>query len=447
MSNPLSALVARAAGRVDGWFNTWTGLGTDRDKTRAGEFGSDLRISDPELTDLYKGDGIARKVVNVVPRETWRQGFTLESADVDTLRKIRHDVKRLNAQAVFLEAHIWARLYGGAVVFVGANDSQNADSPLLEANVRSVSFLQVYDRRYAIPETWYKDPKHPKFATPETYRLTSLQGTSAVVHESRLVIFRGAHTDPLTRKVQLGWDSSVLQSAYDAIRAFWGNNKAVEHLVTDASQGVFKIRGLISQIAAGDLKNLQTRAVLMDQSRSIARSIMVDADSGEEFTKIQTSFSGIGDVLDRSANLVAAVTEIPVTLLMGQAPAGLNATGDVDLRTFYDRIKSDQENEAKPRLERLIQLLRLTRREPGKPLPGEVEVKFPSLWQETPKERADREKAEAEKDAILISNEIASPEEISPKWGFKPATSVNMGPDEVPGGNESLPKPTVEKDT
>ena len=442
--NPLSRL-ARAMFRSDSWFNNLTGFGTERDKTMGGAMARSLWLSDPEITALYEADGIAAKIVNVVPREVYRQGWNLVG---DTDGQVGRVLRGLDAVAQFKEGAIWGRAYGGAVLFVGADDGQDPREPLDEARIQGVPFLQVYDRRYAQPFTWYENPEDPKFGTPKVWRLTAIRsGRISWVHESRIIVFRGAHTNPQTRHARVGWDLSVLQAPYDVIRQFWANHKATENLMTDASQGVFKIRGLMGMIAAGGMKDLQARAILMDQTRSIARSIMLDADGGESFDKVQTTFSGIPDVLDRSANLVAAVTEIPVTILMGQAPAGLNATGESDVRVFYDRIRSEQETDARPRVERLVGLVAMSLKVPP------PQVVFPSLWQETPRESAERRKLDAETlklgadmAAAYVQSEVATPEEIalsgSVPYSIDPATRrtpEGIPQEDVPGARPSPP--------
>lgn len=399
-------LYRKIAERADAWFNPSTGFGTSTDKTQTGVYDSAPIPSDPELTQLYQGSGMARKIVRIIPKEMLREGFSVTG---ERASEIQAQAKSLGVIENFQEAMIWANLYGGSCIFVGADDGAMAIAPLDPTKVRGVKFLQVYDRRYAQPSRWYEDPQNPRFGRPEIYRLQNVQtGNAAEVHESRLILFRGAHTEPETRRVQNGWDSSVLQACYEALRQFDANYKAAEFLMSDASQGVFKIRGFLSALAGGvGAKDLATRAVIMDQFRSLARSVILDSESGEEFTKIQTTFSGIGDVLDRTANYLSAITEIPVTILMGTSPAGLNATGESDIRIWYDQVASLQKSDLEPRL---LQVLTLIAMALGiQTTPGIV---FPSLWQERPQEVALREKTEAETYALLIANELASPEDI-----------------------------------
>lgn len=403
----LSDLAARLL-RSDNWQNALTGWGTSRDKTTLGSFGSDYQIPDSELQALYHHNDIARKIVALIPREMLRQGFKVVADTPENSTLLENDARKLNVRRQFREGMIWGRLYGGAVMFVGANDGQTADQPLQVDAIRSVNFLEIYDRRYAVVESRYEDSTHPKFQKPKTYRLQRVRGSGSTVHESRLVKFHGAHTDETLREQLGGWDFSVLQSVYEAMRRFDAYDKAGELLMSDASQGVFKLKGLISAIAMGKTNDLVTRSQLLDQTRNIMRAIMLDADNGEEFTKVATSFAGVPDMLDRAAKRLSAATEIPVTVLMGESPAGLNATGDNDVRRFYDSIKTEQEQDLGPLLERVIGYMASARK-----IQGAIKVKFPSLWQETPKEKSDRKKMEADTDAIYIQNEVITPEEVA----------------------------------
>ncbi len=113
---------------------------------------------------------------------------------------------------------------------------------------------------------------------------------------------------------------------------------------------------------------------------------------------------------------------------MGQAPAGLNATGDSDIRIFYDTVKAAQTNDLKPRLERLCKFVTISQ---GRP---EIKhnVTFPSLWQESPLELATRQKLVAERDVLYIVNECLDPRDVtiarfggktwSPELKIDPAT-------------------------
>lgn len=428
--------------RADSWENFWTGFGTARDKTESTRYGADATLTESDLTALYHHDDIAGLVVDIIPKEMLRQGFGITCTDVSAAQTVAARIKDLGTVKHVQDASTWGRLYGGSLLLVGADDGQDPTLPLNESGIRSLTFLQVYDKRHAQPHVWYENSTDPKYGQPKIYRLRNYRsGGISYAHESRMIRFDGANTGDQERYQNLGWDYSVLQRPYQAIRQFAMNYKAAELMMTDASQGVFKMRGFLSMIANGQLRDLQTRAQFLDMSRSIARAVMLDADGGESFDKIQTSFAGVGEMLDRTANRLSAATGIPVTRLMGQSPAGLNATGASDIRNWYDLVEADREQELKPRLERLIRLIAISLRLGDRAF----QITFPPLWQETKKEKADRLKQEADTAAVWISNEVLTPEQVAiaefggterQPYRVDPKTltpDLSLGRDDIPG--------------
>jgi phage-related protein (TIGR01555 family) len=401
----------------DNWQNVFTGLGTSRDKTVFGSFVRLAEISESELTSLYHQNDTARKVVALKPQEMMRQGFAVNiEDDTEAASATMDDLRRLGAGLKVRDGMIWGRLYGGCAIIIGADDQGGSEEELNENAIRSVKFLQVVDKRYLMPETYYDDPLNDEhFGEPETYRIVTRRGsTDMVVHRSRLLIFGGTHTSDEERDRLGGWDHSVLAPVYDVIRMFDSVWKSGEHLMSDASQAVFKIQGLMAMLAGGQKDVLQTRMQLVDMSRSVARALLLDADAGEEFSREPSSFTDAATMLDKFMMRLSSAVDIPVTILMGRSPAGQNATGESDFRWFYDTVRTSQENELKPQLERLVRILMLATDGPTKGKePEGWSIKFAPLWQNTPSEQAELEKKTAEKDAIYINAQVLLPEEVA----------------------------------
>ncbi len=434
--------------RLDGWINAITGLGTWRDKTQAGRFCSVVRLTDEELTDLYDGDSMAARIVDTPPRHMLRQGFLLRDQDPKLVKSVESEVKRLCVRAKLEEGWIWGRLYGRAVIVIGADDGQ-ADTrlPLNEQAIRSLDFLDVYDNRDIYPHSFETNPKAPGYREPNIYRIVVDDGRESYYHVSRLILCRGAKTARRQRRSMNWADYSVLQRPYDVLRKFWQNHGAADSMMSDASQAVIRIKGLFAQIAAGNLSLLETRAHLMNTTRSVSRAVLLDADYNEDLKYVERTFAGVPDMLSRSALLLSAVSRIPVTLLMGQAPAGLNATGDSDIRNFYDELQPVREQDLRPDLERIIRLICLALKARSVP-----SVEFPPLWQETPAEQADRELKEAQADAARIQTQVLTPEEVAiARFGgdkparpkIDPATRIQppeMAPEMIPGALDQPPE-------
>ena len=272
------------------------------------------------------------------------------------------------------------------------------------------------DKRYCSVQSYYEDPEADKFLEPEIYRVSAPNGkTLAAVHESRCIRFGGAETDEQTVRELGGWDFSVLQNCYHTMRAFENAWQAVNVLLSDASQGVFTIKGLINAMATpGGRATMQSRMELIDMSRSVARAIVLDADHGENYRREATSFASIPELIDRAMMRMAAAAEAPVTRLFGRSAAGMNATGEGDDRVFYDTIASEQAQTVEPKLRRVVTWICKSKDGPtGGIVPEDFEIVFPPLWQPNPKEAAETEKIYADRDKVMLDGLVWLPEEVA----------------------------------
>lgn len=419
--------LSSVASRFDSWKNALTGLGGSRDKLSSTYFSEPRRLAVEQLEQLYHGEDLAARICEALPQDGLRRWFDLDLEDEDdeAQQGIKAEMKRLGAKQAMLEAAIWARVYGGAAVVMGLDDGLKASEPLNVERLRSVQYLTVLDRRSLQPYTWYSDPlaDGPKYGWPSSYRIVNFSMISAggglpknfsdvVVHESRMLRFDGALTSLRRRQLNEGWADSVIQRVHEVLIQHNIGWQGTAYLLQDASQGVFKIQGLIDMIAGGDKEILQTRMALVDMSRSMARSLLVDAER-EEFERVPYAFTGVPEVIDRFMQRLAAAARMPVTVLYGRSPAGLNATGESDIRIWYDAVSSWQQDELSPRLERLVELVTRASESPVQLEPKSWSLCFPPLWQSTEKEELEIDKMRAERDKIYIDAQVALPEEVA----------------------------------
>ena len=221
--------------RTDGWVNTLTGLGTDRDKTRGGFFCEGRYLVDLELSTLYTYDDLAATIVDTYPQEEFRLGFGLKGLDPDNATEVDRYLKKFDLTCNFLEARIWGRLYGGSVIWISVVDGLDPQEPLDPESIKTVLGLRVIDRRWCIPYHYYQDG--PRTGQPDLYRIQEPHpgGTGATlgyVHESRVIRFPGERTETIQKIKRLGWDMSVLVKPFEALRQAGETWKAIELLVT-----------------------------------------------------------------------------------------------------------------------------------------------------------------------------------------------------------------------
>lgn len=415
--------------RQDNWQNQITGLGTFRDKMQMGTFFAPFRIQDNELLAIFNGSDLGARTVECRPKEAFRRGYELEpegddEVDEADIAELTKNAGKLRANELMEEGGSWGRLFGGALMIMGCEDGREPDQPLNEDNIKTVRFLNVIDRRFIFTHRYYNDPLSPNYGLPETYLVTNGVGGvnpapgAVVIHESRCIRFDGARTDILTRQQLAGWTWSTLQRPYEQLRAFEQAFQSVNNLMSDASQAVFKMENLISMLASNEKDNVLARMQLVDESRSVCRAVVLDAEK-EDFTRQSTPFAGIPDLLDKFMMRLSAAVEIPVTILMGRSAAGMNATGDADFRWFYDSIAGEQEKIWTPRLKRLYHVLSCAKDSPienGTEL--EWKIKWKGLWQPSDTEQAKVELDTATKDNLYVTMGAITPEEVAlSRWG------------------------------
>ncbi len=407
------------ASRQDGWANVLTGLGNaTRDKRMSGYFARGVRLQQQELEDMYHDDDIAARIVEFIPTEMVREWIEVPGDEDGVIIAALEDIK---ARSSLLQAMIWGRLDGGGVVIMGADDRQPMDQPLREDDVRRFEWLTVLDRWDLQITKYYSDPMAPKYGEPEIYTITASSVTlgdgksyGAQVHESRVLRFDGVLTKKRRMIENSGWSESVLQRSYEIVRDFSAAYQGTANMLQDFSQAVFKIKNLSNMLASDQDELILKRLSLIDQARSIARAIPLDAD-GESFNREATPTAGLPDLLDRMGTRLSASCGIPITILLGESPGGMNATGDSDHRTFYNAIKSARESILRPAIARLIKLIVIARglTDLADEETGEVAFTMRPLWQQTDAEIADTRLKVAQMDSIYLSTGVLDAAEVS----------------------------------
>jgi phage-related protein (TIGR01555 family) len=404
--------------RTDGWINALTGLGGTRDRAAQACVANFRVLTVPELEAMYHGDDLPAKIVDAVIKDALRQGFEIKGdEDSETLDALR----AWKVPALVQEAATWGRLYGIGAVLIGTDESTGAmDEPLDLATMRegSLQYLMALDRQSLSIVDYDEDPTSPDFGEPRTFRLSLASATGSfhegsLIHASRLIRFGGATTSERVRlQRNAGFDLSVLQRPAEILRDVDQTWRSIMNLIHDMSQAVFAIDGLIDMIAEGEKDVMLQRMEVVDMARSVARAVIIDAESESFEHKGAANVGGVPPLVWMTLQRLAAAACMPLTKLLGMSPAGLNATGESDIRMWYDEVGAYRDTELTPALQTLV---RVVEAHEGRALPEdeEPEIEWPSLWQPTPPEQADLDKKEAETFKIWIDAGVMFPEEVA----------------------------------
>lgn len=408
---------------VDTWQNAATGFGIlGKDKRLSVSYQPDLL--DPNTCEaLWRGSDLAARAIELVPDEMLREGWEVVIDDDKELSDaLELEDARLNATETWRSALHTARAMGGSAVFVGTKDTgKNLALPLTEDRIPEIEFLTVLSPQELWAERWYNDPTKPKYGEVALWRMVPVgmpPGANIaqfpLVHESRILKFNGVRT---TRKfrfsgAQPGWDDSILCRAVEVLADFGAAFQGTGMLVADFSVPVLRMKELARMLSTKQGQAaLADRAAGIEAARSIARVLILDVE--EEYVRQTTSVAGLSDVLHVLILRLAAALKLPVGLMMGQGPTGLNSTGEADMRWFNDQVSGERKKDLEPNLMRYYRLLMLAKAGPaGGRLPEKWSIKFNALVQPTDLETATIRKTTADTDAVYIANQVVTPEEI-----------------------------------
>jgi len=393
---------------ADGWANLLTGIGIKgRDKTASTTYIADARLEYYDLTQMYRGDGIARRVIDLPVHDMYRQWITIEG---DTDNIINKYLRKLNAKKSLKRAQRFGYLYGGALAIIGINDGGRYWEPVNENKIKSIEHIHVFDRWRITLNTadLYVDPNLDKYGKPEYYNIVPIYGAPFRVHESRVLRFEGIDVADQMRIQNQGWGDSVLQSVYNRLRGLGESYLNIENILDEFILGVLTIDNLQELIAAGKEALIQKRLTQIDLSKHIINSILVDKE--ETFERHSTTTTGLKDLMDVLIEAVSASTGIPVCLLMGRSVGGLGSEDASLVRLYYDKISAQQEEDMLPQLEQLVRYINIANKNV---LGNEWEIKFKSLWQPTQKDEVATKYNQAQTDQIYMMTGALYPEEVA----------------------------------
>ncbi len=349
------------------------------------------------VESMYRSSWICGKAVDSIAEDMTKRGIEIVSemdpGEIDELMAFWKKLKLWDAIADTIK---WSRLYGGAIAVL-LIDGQDFATPLRIETVGRDQFkgLLVFDR-------WMVQPSlqdlvtelGPDMGLPRFYELTggsaaggpSLGLPQTRIHYSRVLRMVGQDLPFFQRVAEMLWGQSVLERLYDRLLAFDSTTQGAAQLVYKAHLRTYKVEDLRSIIAMGGpgLEGLIKQIDFIRQTQT--NEGMTLMDTKDEFEAHSYSFGGLDVVLLQFAQQLSGALNIPLTRLFGQSPAGMNSTGESDIRTYYDGIEQEQERRLRSGIDRMIQVS--YRSKFGKPAPDGTDFTFRPLWQLSDVEKA-----------------------------------------------------------
>ena len=419
--------------RADGYVNMMTRYGTQKDASEQYKFVPEDAVPDELLTMYYEGNGLFAKIIDTPAEEAIKHGFELKDVSDQAVEDFYTEaLDELDWEETAMTAIKWARLFGGSLAVMLINDGRGLDEPLDWRHIQSIDDIRVFDRSVIQPDyttLFNYDPRDPfstrgsRLGLPEYYQIFSKYG-SFTVHDSRCLVFQnGILPENTTNSIYQLWGVPEYIRLHRAIRDAEVAHRSAPKMLDRSVQPIYKMQNLAAELATeeGESKVLR-RLQVIDMARGLLNSLVIDAE-GEDYDFKTFQFSGINDVVSASCNMLSALSNIPQTILFGQAVGGMSSTDDTSMENYYNYVERIQRRMLKSNLRYLLSIIFQAGLATGEvdEVP-KIKIKFNPLWSLSDVEQADLEQkreqtkfTRAQPAQIYVNMQAIDPSEVRQK--------------------------------
>ena len=380
----------------DGYSNSAAFLGSDSPLLSSGTFIRSGLTSDYELlTAMYRENWLTMRIIDTPSEDMTRAWYRLSSS---VSEEQLHDLRRLEARhsvkQEITNALRWARLYGGSLaLMVIRGEEDRLDQPLDMDMLLPDCFrgLLVLDRTQGVEPSaeLVSDLDDPDFGLPVSYTvsLDTEDFSTVTLHHSRVLRFVGRELPRQETVREQYWGASEMEHIQDELLRRSAASANIAQLIFQANITTLKMSDFGDLLGFGTEEqrvNLEHAMGLENRFRTSFGIQLLSRDDALE--NHAYSFAGLSEIYEQFIMDMAGAAEIPATRLFGRSPQGMNATGESDLRNYYDMIASLQERQLRPALEKLLPVMAVSC---WGYIPEDLEFVFEPASTASPLERAE----------------------------------------------------------
>ncbi len=390
-------------------------------------------------------NGMIRACIQTVADDMTREWIVLgggegkdEDADgekeiVEKLTNLQE--KRYRIRTLFNQAFALVGYMGGAFIFIDTGASgEDLAEPLIVSEFseeltgpdRRLRFAVVDPCDVSPGDYNSSEPLAPDYMTPSTWWVMGKR-----VHASRLlalvdnpppVLLRPAYNFLGIPQAQILWDYVL----------HWNRARTTGVELLEKLNFMVLKTNVGENLTAGGLSALDAKMQLVNRYRSNDSLFLCDLE--EDVQNVTLTTSGAPELIRQSLEFIASINRTPAVKLLGISPSGFNATGESDLRNYYDHIRSKQELH-RPAIETVLKAIEV--REFGHIDPS-ITFDFAELGKDDEYSSTMNAKTKADAYLALLDRNVLSAEEV--RGAIRQDPVWNMS-----GIDEEAPEPQADE--
>lgn len=351
-----------------------------------------------QLTQIAEYRMLSEKTANAMVRKWIKLHSKGDGDKTEKIAAIEDEMTRLNVREIFGECAKLDGFFGRAQIFVdmGEVDGAGLETPLFkDASIVTGKLrkLKVVEPMFTYPNVYNSDnPLADDYYKPKSWFVMGQK-----VHASRLLTFVGRPVPVILKPAYNFGGMSMTQLARPYVENWLKTRTSVNRLISNYSTSGIKTD--MSTVLAGDSgDDLLERAQLYSEVRDNQGLMLIDM-ANEDFFQFNVPLSGLDKLQAQAQEHMAAVASMPLPVLTGITPSGLNASAEGDIRIFYDHVHDMQCSLFKDNLQEVFELVQLSKFGAIDP---DIGFEFESLWEQDAGELAVNRKSDAEAAQILV---------------------------------------------
>lgn len=233
-----------------------------------------------------------------------------------------------------------------AIFIIDTTDPEFYEKPFNIDSVTPNSYkgISQVDPYWVIPELTAETLSNPaslNFYNPTYYTINGKR-----YHKSHLCVYTPYPVPDNLKPFYRYGGKSMPQMIFNRVYAS-------ERTADEAPQLAMAKRMIALQLEDSALGNTEALQQRLDEWSLLMNNYGIKAlGQGEAISLFDTSLADFDNLTMTEYQLVASVSEVPATKLLGTQPKGFNSTGDYELQNYWQLLNGIRENELTPLAER-----------------------------------------------------------------------------------------------
>lgn len=287
---------------------------------------------------LQAQDPLMAKVLTILSETPFSKGGKIANKDKEEADKILDAAEKKNLTRKFVKAIRSMYAVGGCLLYLQTNDADLTEPlDLKTRNMNDITdFVHIDPINVTAINVNTSEPAKSDYMNPSVWYVVGL----GAVHASRFLKFEANVPELLLKPLCMYFGTPLTNLIKQDIA---NSNLATQGLANLINRCRFLfLKTDDNSYQTGAIRDFRARLEVMSKMQD--NHMFTPLKTTEDVIQQTTALTGFSETTEFLYEVVAAKTGIPLTELLGTTAKGMNATGEGDRRSWYDRVNSIRES-------------------------------------------------------------------------------------------------------